>query len=180
MATVAKLHSPDGSAKGVRLRPAVCIGQIVQPEAMPTGAHNVVLHGVCRAMIVNILEPDATRCYRMASLRPIEPIGQSPPPLVGVRRRLRGLLASPRLSRMRSVDTVMEWFDCDDISTHALLELIGFLLVHDTETKYKLLAEGCPKRRAELITHELLSLDRLVQLADLQAPGEWPKGLSWN
>ena len=33
------------------LRPAVCIGQIVQHERLPDGRYNIILQGVCRARI---------------------------------------------------------------------------------------------------------------------------------
>ena len=36
------------------LRPAVCVGQIIQHEALPDGRHNILLHGVCRAKIVEL------------------------------------------------------------------------------------------------------------------------------
>lgn len=98
----------------------------------------------------------------------------------GVRSALRSLLSGPRLRRMRCIETVMEWFDREDVTTHALLELIGFVLVQDQDVKYALLAEPCPDRRARLITRELRSLDGLVRRADLQNPEAWPKGVSWN
>jgi hypothetical protein len=97
-----------------------------------------------------------------------------------VRRQLRDLLNGPRLSRLRSVETVIEWFDRDDVSTHALLELIGFTLLRDSELKYRLLAEASPMRRAGIIKHELCTLDQLVGRADLQPYRSWPKGMSWN
>ena len=50
-----------------------------------------------------------------------------------------------------SVETVVQWFDREDVTTHALLELIGFALVHDTELKYQLLQEASPVERARLI-----------------------------
>ncbi|MHC4430037.1 MAG: hypothetical protein ACYS0D_15770, partial [Planctomycetota bacterium] len=77
-------------------------------------------------------------------------------------------------------ETVMKWFDRDDVSTHALLELIGFALLPSCEVKYRLLAEASPIRRARLIKHELANLDQLVEQADHQPFKNWPKGMSWN
>ena len=74
----------------------------------------------------------------------------------------------------------MQWFDRKDVSTHALLELIGFALVHDTEVKYRLLAEASPMRRARMIRQELSNLDHLVCQAERQNFKSWPKGMSWN
>ncbi len=97
-----------------------------------------------------------------------------------IREELRELLTGPRLKRMRSLDTVMTWFDREDVSTHALLELIGFALLKDTELKYRLLAEASPVRRAGIIKHELCNLDDLVARADRQPYRSWPKGMAWN
>jgi Lon protease-like protein len=162
------------------LRPAVCVGQIVQHEALADGRHDILLQGVCRAKIVRMIEPGNGRTYRLADLAPLEPVNKRPPPMNHVRRQLRDLLNGPRLSRLRSVETVIEWFDRDDVSTHALLELIGFTLLRDSELKYRLLAEASPMRRAGIIKHELCTLDQLVGRADLQPYRSWPKGMSWN
>jgi Lon protease-like protein len=162
------------------LRSAVCIGLIVHHDELPEGRHNILLHGVCRARIAKIYEALDDRPYRLAKLTPLEPIEQNPPALGLVRRTLKNMLGGPRLKRMRSVETVMEWFDREDVSTHALLELIGFALVHDTEMKYRLLAEADPLRRARIIRRELTNLDQLVLAAERQAFRDWPKGMSWN
>ncbi|MHC5022969.1 MAG: LON peptidase substrate-binding domain-containing protein [Planctomycetota bacterium] len=162
------------------LRPVVCVGQIVQHEPLPDGRHIILLHGVCRARIVELIEPDDDCMYRAARLRPIEGTEDAPAPMPGVREELRTLLAGPRLSRMRGVDNVMGWFDREDVSTNALLELIGFALIQDTELKYRLLAEDRVARRAELIRAELVKLDRLVRRTERQGVDSWPKGMSWN
>jgi len=162
------------------LRPAVCVGQIVQHEPLSKGRHNILLHGVCRARIRQMIEPDDDRPYRMAQLSPLEKVENAPPPLAGVRDALRKMLQSPHLAKMRSVDTVVQWFDREDVSTHALLELIGFALVHDSNLKYQLLEEATPLGRARIIRNELRNLDHLVQAAQRQKYKDWPKGMSWN
>jgi Lon protease-like protein len=170
-------NGPDGRPE---LRDAVCIGQIVQHEALPDGRHNILLHGVCRARIVRLDPPCEERLYWRAELAPLEKDPEDQPEMPGVRTMLRGLLKGPRLSRMRSVDTVLEWFDRDDIPTHALLELIGFMLVKNSEVKYRLLAEPDPDARAQMIKRELHGLDLLVKQAERQSYEQWPKGMSWN
>jgi uncharacterized protein len=162
------------------IRSAVCIGQIVHHDKLPEDRHNILLHGVCRARIQKLFEATDERPYRMGRLAPLETVDENPPPMKKVRRVLREILVSPRLSRMRSVETVMQWFDREDVTTHALLELIGFALVHDTELKYRLLAEPDPIRRAKLIRRELNNLDHLVEQAERQNFKSWPKGMSWN
>ncbi len=173
----------EGKSEHARLpslRPAVCVGQIVQHEALPDGRHDILLQGLCRARIVEMIEPENGRRYRLAKLAPLEPLNRQPPAMAEIRQELRELLNGPRLSRMRSVETVMEWFDRQDVSTHALLELIGFALLKDSELKYRLLAEANPLRRAGMIKSELCNLDRLVGRAERQHYRSWPKGLSWN
>jgi Lon protease-like protein len=162
------------------LRPVVCIGQIVQHLPLPDGRHDILLQGICRARIMQLIEPEDERLYRMARLAPLEPVHENPPPMPRQRRQLRTMLSGPRLSRMRGVDKIMQWFDHKDVPTHALLELIGFSLLHDGELRYRLLAEASPIRRADIISTALANLDHLIRVADRQPYRDWPKGMSWN
>lgn len=162
------------------LRPAVCVGQIVQHEALDDGRHDILLQGICRARIVRMIEPEDERAYRMAELSPLEAVSTQPPPMSDIRKQLREMLTSPRLSRLRSVETVMAWFDREDVSTHSLLEFIGFALLKDCELKYQLLAEANPIRRAGIIKDELANIDDLVGRAQRQPYQAWPKGMAWN
>ena len=79
------------------LRPAVCIGQIVHHDALEDGRHNILLHGVCRAKIVRLIEPTSERPYRMARLEPLEAVEEQPPPMHHVRRALKSMLTGPRV-----------------------------------------------------------------------------------
>ncbi len=169
----------DGTPK---LRPIVCVGQIVQHEGLPDGRHNILVHGVCRARILDMAEPEEGRLYRCATLSPIEvpDDDEEPPELDDVREKLRSIMQRDRLRRLRSIETVREWFDRDDIPTHALLELIGFTIVKQHDTQYGLLAEPDARRRAEIIIRELSELECLVRRAEKQKPECWPKGMSWN
>ncbi len=160
------------------LRPAVCVGKIVQHTALPDGRHNIILHGVCRGRIDAVIEPSGDRLYRLARITPLETL-QRFPRLPSVRRRLQTLLDRPRLRRMSSADTVREWVARTDVPTHALVELVSFALLKDDELRYRLLEEPDLRRRARMLTDELRHIDRLVALADLQ-DREWPKGMSWN
>lgn len=53
------------------VRPAVCVGQIVQHEKLEDGRYNLLLQGVCRARIVGEDEPGGGRLYRTALLEPV-------------------------------------------------------------------------------------------------------------
>lgn len=162
------------------IRPVVCVGQLVRHESLPDGRHNILLHGICRARIERLIEPNGQRLYRLAVLHPMERIDTDPPPMDDVRDELQSLLACPHLQHLRSIDTVTEWLDREEISTHALLELIGFAIVRDTEVRYRLLAEPDPMLRAELIKDELHQLSEVVCAASRQSFKRWPKGASWN
>lgn len=180
MATYAETDDAVPDGRSGALRSAVCVGQIVQHEGLPDGRHNILVHGVCRARIVRIDEPESERLYHLATLQPLESHGNDPPPMHDVRERLRKMLSGPRLKKMRSSSTVMEWFDREDIPTHALLELVGFTMVKNHTVRYRLLEEPDPFQRAEVIAGELRSIDRLVKRAMRQNATDWPKGMSWN
>jgi uncharacterized protein len=180
MATLVSRRRKSSAPVATRMRPAVCVGQIIQHEAYPDGRHNILLHGVCRARITHVDEPNEHRAYCTADLVPLEVYDDQPPALKQVRASLRTLLTRPRLRRMRSVETVIEWFDRSEIPTHALLELISFTLIKDTELKYRLLEEPDPKKRAAIIRRELVGIDHLVGRAERQGHADWPKGMSWN
>ncbi len=127
-----------------------------------------------------MFEPADGRRYRLARLRPLESVKAQPPQMKEIREQLRQMLTRPHLARLRAVESVMQWFDRSEVSTHALLELIGFALLAEGELKYRLLEEANPVRRASIIKNELARLDDLVGRADRQSYRSWPKGLSWN
>lgn len=162
------------------LRPAVCVGQIVQHQPLPNDRHYILLQGVCRARLMKVFAPDEERLYLTARLDPLEPAYDTPPLLGDARHMLRNLLSGPRLQRMRNAHKIMTWLEDEEISTHILLELVGSMLLSDCDLQYRLLAEGRPQRRADLIETELRTLDRLVGVADRQPYRDWPKGVSWN
>lgn len=172
--------SDDADEPSTPVRPAACIGYIARHQPLPGGCYHIRLHGLCRAAIKEVIQPDADRGYRLARLTPIEPVDAMPSPMPEVRDHLRKLLTGPSLQQLRGIEAFRDWLDREDVSTHDLLELIGYALVRDTELKYQLLAEGDPHRRASIITDELIHLDELAHRVDGQHHREWPTGLSWN
>ena len=178
MATIAGGARAPGMA--VPLRPAVCVGQIVQHERLADGRHTILLHGICRARIERIDEADGTRLYRQATLRPIEPPSRTPPRMPEARRALRQLLLRPRVQRMASVKSVMPWAERGDIPTHAMIELVGAALLQDEPARYAMLASGDPWERARMVAQAIAHLEGVVACAEAQHPESWPKGLSWN
>lgn len=162
------------------LREAVCLGRIVQHERVAGGRYNIVLHGICRARIVSIDEPDGDRLYRQALLRPIESPGRAIPAMHSARRAIREVMGGPRLRRMNSIRALLDWLSREELPTHAIVEIVGDAVVRNEHDRYRLLEEACPWERARILRDYLVGLDRLVGAAERQRSEEWPKGLSWN
>ena len=161
------------------VRPAVCLGQVAHHESVP-GGYEVLLHGVCRATIMEVFDPTEERPWCDAKLRPLETLDEEPPSMIEVRDELHALLVSNHLSSMRPVESIIQWFEREDVSTHALLELIGSTLVHDEELRYQLLAEPAMGRRSDLIRVELIRLDTMLGKAAAQKRDDLERGMTPN
>jgi Lon protease-like protein len=162
------------------LRPAVCIGQIVQHEREENGNYVLLIQGVCRARIADELKASEGQLYRRAMLEPVGIDMAEETKLYGVRERLSELLEETPLSELQLADRVCELIHKEQIPTAVLLELVSFALPTRAETRYRLLEEGDAAERADLIEHELLGLKNLMRVAKGQHPEIWPKGVSWN
>lgn len=172
---------PEASSDGqMQIRDAVCVGRIVDVQRYPDGRFNLSLHGVCRAQIEELDQPEGDRLYLRGWLRPIDADLNEFPPMPEVRRTVRGLLRNPRLRRLRDAQIVRDIVSRDDVPTTVALDLIGFQVLQDESIRYDLLSEPDCRIRAERVTRELQSLDRLISMVDRQHPDDWPKGLSWN
>jgi Lon protease-like protein len=178
MATIA--GTPGRPGAPVSLRPAVCVGQIVQHERLADGRHTILLHGVCRARIERIDEAGGERLFREAMLRPIEPPARTPPRMPEARRALRQLLQRPRVQRLASAKAVTVWAERGDIPAHAMIELVGSALLQGEDARYAMLACGDPWERARMVAQAIAHLESVVAGAEAQHPENWPKGLSWN
>jgi hypothetical protein len=178
---IATFASPrSGQPEPVAVRSITCVSQIIEHQVLADGRYNILLHGVCRARIRRLIEPDGERSYRLAALAPIEALDKPPEPMPEVRQEIGGLLAVPALKNLRGIETLLDWVSRHNVPTHALLELIGFTIVRDTELKYQLLAEADPRRRARIIAGELRHIDGLMRRVRRQRGEAWPKGMSWN
>lgn len=179
------------------IRPAVCVGQIMQHEKLPDGRYNVLIQGVCRARIISEVPAEEGRLYRLAMLEPVglenarneldeiegegaTYVGESTPFLSEARERMREMLSEGPLTRMAVAKDVLEYVKNADFHPSALLELVSFTLISDDRLRYKLLAEPSADQRARLILGELDHLSSLIRRAEAQRPEEWPKGCSWN
>lgn len=162
------------------LRPAVCVGQIVRHERLADGRHAIVLHGVCRARIAEMHEPEGVRLYREAMLRPIEDPGRAMPRMPEARRALRDMLRRPGVRRWANAKAAAAWAERGDLPAHAVIEVIGSAMVQDEPARYALLDCGDPWDRARIVAEAIARLERLTSAAERQHPEAWPKGLSWN
>jgi len=162
------------------LKPAVCIGQIVQHERLIDGRYNILVQGVCRARIVREEPPEGDRLYRQAILRPIEHGETDADELDAVRDRLRFLLVESPLRSLTASENVAACLSRPEAPTAAILELVGVSLITEERVRYQLLAEGDIAARAEIIEDELDSLRALLARAERQRDPKTPKGVSWN
>lgn len=162
------------------LRPAVCIGQIVQHEKLADGRYNLLVQGVCRARILDEEAPSEERLYRLARLEPVGIDPDEEQKLYGVRERFTELLSDGPLTKLAAAEWIVERVQNSEIPTPVVLELVGFALSTRRETRYRLLEEGDAGERADIVEKELLDLQHLIKLASAQHPEQWPKGCSWN
>lgn len=165
------------------LRSAVCIGQIERYEKIPDDRYNIMLQGICRAKIVEEYEPSTKRLYRTARLAPLEvETEDSEEGLAPWRSRMREILSSEPLSRMRMSDSVIEWIDSEQVPSHVLVELVGHLIMttsEDADRRYRLLSEPDPIERARYTETQLALLSSFINEADAQRE-DWPKGCPLN
>lgn len=169
----------DGPDSVDGIRPVVCVGRLSEVERFPDGRFNIMLHGVCRARIDEIVLPEGTREWHEAWLRPLE-LDEPEPAMPEVRSTVRSLLQGPRLSRLRLGELVRRLASLEDVPVSAMLDLIGYWTFEDVDCRYRLLSNPDSRERAAIVTRELQELDRLVSLVDRQHPSDWPKGVSWN
>ncbi len=187
-----------------RVRPAVCIGQIMQHERLDDGRYNLVLQGICRARVLQEMPSEPGRLYRLALVEPVgldpgtvvitrEDADESdetpkefdasalePEPLTEVRAKIDEMLSDGPLTQLVAAEPVLEFVRNEDVPTAPLLELVSFMLITDPSLRYRLLAEPSLQQRAGMIVGELEHLSSLIRRASGQHSDEWPKGLSWN
>ena len=164
------------------VRPAVCLGQIVQHEKLADGRYNILLQGVCRARIAQERAPDGDRLYRQARLEPTE---KQEATLIDERlERLRDwierAMTSGSLRRVAVAEQVVEYVRNEDVPTPVLMELVSFAMITEPSARYGLLAEGDVLERGRLLREGLERLGSMIRRAEGQRPERWPKGMSWN
>jgi Lon protease-like protein len=159
------------------VRPAVCLGQIVQHDASSYG-YNILVYGLCRATIKKVTESIAEYDYSQVTLRLTESSKEQK--VDHYREELKKLLQRPNMQRLVRLEDLEYWIEQEEISTPALFELIGSSLLDDAEFRYELLAEPSCNQRTIRILSELRHIDHLLSLSKWQSQDRWDKGVSWN
>lgn len=159
------------------LRDVVCLGQIVQHERAKYG-YNLLVYGLCRAVIVETYEPYDDLLYRTVKLRPLKDDNNEVNEVH--RDELQKILNRPNLQRLDQLESVVRWINEPDVSTPALFELVGCVLFDDAELRYDLLAEPSCELRTLRVLSELQHLDRLLTMTNRQSQANWDNGISWN
>ncbi|MBY0308634.1 MAG: LON peptidase substrate-binding domain-containing protein [Phycisphaerales bacterium] len=172
----------DASSPPPPVRPAVCVGQVVQHERLGDGRYNLLVQGVCRAHIVREVPPaEHGRPYRIAHLKPVG-VETEEDVMAGERSRLTALFAATSLKDLRHAESIVEYLADEEVPTSAILELVTFNLLPDPELRYRLLEEGNAMRRSAIIRTQL---DAIRDLLDRAAPqraalAKLPKGVFNN
>ncbi|MEM9373046.1 MAG: LON peptidase substrate-binding domain-containing protein [Planctomycetota bacterium] len=177
-------EAPEDASVVPRIRPVVCIGQIVSHERLPDGRFHIVLHGLCRARVTEELPMTDGTLYRRVMTEPFGDEGAELPEPTDTMRRLRSwvddALEEGPLARLRIAEQVLEYVRNDAIPTPVLLDVVGFTMVSGREPRYQMLSEPNPDVRTRLLHNELARLAKTIRAAEFQHPEAWPRGLSWN
>lgn len=160
-------HDEPGSSHPPPVRPAVCVGQIVQEHRLDDGRFNLLLQGVCRAQIVREVSPrEHGKPYRVAFLRPVG-VDTEEDVMASERSRLTALFAGTSLRDLREAKVIVNHLADEDVPTSAILEWVTASVLPDPELRYRLLAEGNALRRSAIIRTQL---DAIRDLLDRAAP----------
>lgn len=180
MAVFAGEHWQQAYEGNPPLRPCVTLGYLAKDQRLEDGRHNILLHGVCRARIEDEqpLHPDG---YRLAKLKPIgHELNQSHrDELEQSRQKIIALLDDVYLDRLAVVASLKQWLG-DDVPTEVLIELAMLSLTQEVEDRYAMLAEADPRKRADLVIAQLVSMRGLVEQAEQDSSGRDEDGWSLN
>ncbi len=122
IATYSELAKENGSGETPPIRDAVCLGQIVQHEKARNG-YNMMVYGLCRAMILEEVKQDGDLLYRKAKLKPLENDEEELDEIFRV--ELLHMLHRPNLQRLENHEEIVDWVVEPGLSNSALFELIG-------------------------------------------------------
>ena len=158
------------------LRPHVCVGYIAEHHRLPDGRYNLMLHGLCRARILEELPHDA---YRTALLQPTEHDLPLEIDLSDQRSELDTLLNDRSLQQLQGVKAITDWAS-PEVPTHALIDLALMMLCDNHEQRYRMLSEDDVNARFTWLQRHLNQTRRTLQTADRFGPAQSDDGLPLN
>ncbi|MEY3021584.1 MAG: hypothetical protein RIS86_782 [Planctomycetota bacterium] len=162
------------------LRPVACIAKIVEHRLLDGGRHRILLHGVCRAAIRSVAEPDGRRLYRLGRVEPLEERGIAPRRFPALDRELGRLLDDRHLRRLHGLDPLREWISRGSVPTEVVVEHLLSILSRGDGARYGLLAEARPRARSRFVLSELSHIARLLGQADGLADTHPSRGVTLN
>lgn len=180
MATYASRHWRGARVGEPALRPAVCVVKMVDHRALPDGRHQILIHGMARAEIESIAEPDGRRLYRLARLRPLQVRGEGARRMPGLESSIEQLVNSGELARMPRLEQVRQWIRKGNVPTDVLVEQLNDMLSRGDECRYGLLAESNGRIRARHMLSELSHLHALLGDAARRTPASEMRGTGLN
>ncbi len=169
IATYSHSKSTLSKKKNPPVRDVVCVAQIVHHEKTRDG-FNMMVYGLCRAKIINEINPEGENLYRKATLKPLEKNEEELDEIFRV--ELLHMLHRPNLSRLENHESIINWVVEPGLSNTALFELIGCSVFDDAELRYELLSEPSSEKRSRRVLSELARLDRMLSMIDKQSSGE--------
>ncbi len=167
-----------GYAGDPPLRRAVCVGALLKHQRLSDGRFNILLHGVCRASILEEVER-GDGGYRMAVLEPLEREGAMEIDLVEQREELESMLADPYLQQLTSVRAISNWMN-DEVPTDALVDLATLAVCHAVEGRYGVLSEPEVVERAHWLLRYLKGTRRTLKIAEGLGPAVSEEGWPLN
>ncbi|MFM7260944.1 MAG: LON peptidase substrate-binding domain-containing protein, partial [bacterium] len=180
MATYASRHWRGGRIGEPPLRPAVCVVKMVDHRALPDGRHQILIHGMARAQIETIAEPDGRRLYRLARLKPLALRTDATRRLPELEATIERLVNSGELARMPRLEQVRQWIRKGNVPTDVLVEQLNDILSRGDDCRYGLLSESNGRLRARFMLSELSHLSTLLGEASRRTPASETRGTGLN
>lgn len=149
------------------IRSHVCVGYIIQHQALPDGCYNLLLQGVCRARLVKELPVDN---YRRAILEPTDTGSWLEIDLEEDRRRLEALFNDSQMQQLASINAIRNWLN-DQIPTIALIDLAILSVCESLEDRYHMLVEKELPRRCQWLLNYLEGMRHSLRIAQRYDPG---------
>lgn len=182
-------HWRDDYADRPSLREHVCVGFIVKDEHLSDGRFNILLQGICRARIIEEIEPvededDPAMCdcdehYRSALLAPTETGVPMEIDMTEHRQQLEAQLNDPLLRKLACVSAIHNWLN-REIPTTVLVDLTIMSVCSDVNHRYAMLAQDDVFRRSDWLHDHLCRTRKTLEIADRLGAAQTEDGLGLN